>query len=123
MNETGMNTTQATFDLPPLQLEHTPGWRFDVYAERDPKDTDLIVFDSDNDDFNLGFTLDVFADGSVANSLSPAGIVETRDLTVDQLNDLADRTDRLQQWLDDLAVVVAWATEHRAELANAAAAA
>lgn len=116
-----MNTTQSTFALPALQLEHTPGWRFDVYAERDPKDTDLIVFDSDNDDFNLGFTLDVFADGGVANSLSPAGIVETRDLTADQLNDLADRTDRLQSWLDDLAVVVAWATEHRAELAEAAA--
>ena len=104
--------------LPRLQLEHTPGWRFDVQTERDPRDTDLIVFDSDNREFNLGFGLDVFADGSMSNTLSPSSTTETRDLTPDQLNDLADRTDRLQAWLDDLAVVVAWATEHRLELAR-----
>lgn len=89
-----------------------------MHTERDPRDTGLIVFDSDNPEFNLAFALDVFADGSVSDALSPGSTTETRDLTPDQLNELADHTDRLQAWLDDLAVVVAWATEHRLELAR-----
>ena len=82
----------------------------------DPNDDGLIVFSSDNDDFNLGFDIDVFADGTVSNSLSPGSVVETRDLTPDGLERLADRTDRLRAWLDDLAVVVAWTREHQDDL-------
>ncbi|KFI55255.1 hypothetical protein [Bifidobacterium callitrichos] len=110
--------TRTTPPLPRLQLQHTPGWRFDVYPERDSKDTELVVFSSDNDDFNLDFNIDVFADGAVSSSLSPGGTSEITDPTVEQLNQLADHTGRLRAWLNDLAVVAAWTDEHRAELAG-----
>lgn len=101
--------------LPPLQLKHTPGWRLEAI----PDEGDLIIFDSDNDTFNLGFAIDVFRDGTMSDSLLAVHPMDERkNLTADALADLGNETDRLQTWFDDLAVVVSWVDEHRHELAN-----
>lgn len=102
--------------LPQLQLRHEPGWRFTTYDASDPS---LTIFDSNMDDFNLSFGLDVFKDGTLSNRICPiTGTVTADLLTPDDLADLGNLTDRLQMWLDDCATVTQWAQDHIKELAR-----
>lgn len=105
------------FKLPKLQLEHEPGFRFetDLGDEGDA----IAVFDSDMDDFNMRFALDVFKDATLSNCICPcSGTFTNEFLTPDNLADLGNKTDRLQMWLDDCATVTQWATDHAREIAG-----
>lgn len=103
--------------LPRLQLNHSPGWRFERYPPESPDHDDILVFDSSMSAFNLSFSSDVFADtGEYSNSLCTDGCEMFSDYTPDELADLGNKTDQLQMWLDDLAEVVAWEQAHIPEI-------
>lgn len=104
------------FELPRLQLEDEPGFRF--VTERGDEGDAITVFDSDMDDFNLSFGLDVFRDGTMNNAIDAFNVEFCVDLTADELADLGNKTDRLQMWLDDCATVTQWATDHAREIAG-----
>lgn len=104
------------FELPRLQLEHEPGFRF--VTERGDEGDAITVFNSDMDDFNLSFGLDVFRDGTMSNAIDAFNVEFCVDLTADELADLGNKTDRLQMWLDDCATVTQWATDHAREIAG-----
>ncbi|MBW3078226.1 hypothetical protein [Bifidobacterium simiiventris] len=104
--------------LPRLQLEHSPGWRFERYPPESPDRDTIVVFDSDLDPFAVSFASDVFTDGTGSNSIQNSGVYWS-DSTPDELADLATKTELLQTWLDDLAEVVAWETAHIPEIIEA----
>lgn len=116
-----MTDTPTTISPPRLQLDHTPGWRME--PRTDYGEHVLIAFESDQDDFHLSFEADVFADATVSSCICPtlsAPDMYMTQLTPDAIADLANRTDRLQQWLDDCAEALQWVTDHRTELARLA---
>lgn len=110
-------TTPTISRRPRLQLRHTPGWTMEIHHDGEPV---LTVFESDQNDFGISFEADIFPDATVSSSISPLANAYLRmsDPTPDALADLANRTDRLQQWLDDCAEILQWVIDHRTELAR-----
>ncbi|KFI51730.1 hypothetical protein [Bifidobacterium biavatii] len=105
--------------LPALEAHHDPG--FVLRVDENPLNEGvLVVFDTVMPEFNLSFAVYVFPDRDVSICLQPAAYSFDEIRTADELSELADRCDRLQEWLDDCATVVDWTHENLAELAGKA---
>ena len=99
---------------PPIaNRPHAPGWTYRL----DEKHGELLLFDTACEPFNLTFTASLSwrTDGDpgylLSLSMQPGDVAYWTFETPEEPEALADRTDALHMWLDDLGVIVAYLLE------------